>query len=380
MEKWKMTESGGYSMREVFVKKSSYDIGVLREDISQMMEDMGGVKIRPGSKVLVKPNLLLAAPPEKAVTTHPLVVRAVVEYILEKGGKPVIADSPATGSISRIMAAGGYAEALKGLDVGTMEFTESVKVDLGRPFGEVEVAREAVETDLVINLPKLKTHVMMLLTLGVKNLFGCIVGLRKPRWHLRVGVDKEMFAGLLVEVCRAVNPCITIVDGITAMEGQGPGRGGIPRHLGVLVGGTNPFAVDMAISQMLGLNDSALETSRAAMGRGYFSGAPLVKGDTVGVSRFDFPDQSPVTFGPKQFHGFIRRHLVQRPVVNPAECKMCGKCWEYCPAKAITAIEKGLEFDYDACIRCYCCIEVCPHGALGSVEPLAGKILRKIKG
>ncbi len=329
-----------------------------------------------GDRVLIKPNLLLPASPEKAVLTHPLVVRAAAEYVLEKGGRPLVADSPATGSMENILKTGGFHRELAGLPVACRPFTDPVKVDVGAPFGTIEIAREAIETDVVINLPKLKTHAMMHLTLGVKNLFGCVVGLAKPRWHFRVGVDKAMFAELLVRISRAVAPAVTLVDGILAMEGQGPGKGGTPRYLGFLAASESPVAVDMAISQILGLDPLALETSRAAARMGLVPSPPVLRGGFPEVKGFRFPEQGPVTFGPRPFHAFFRRHLVQRPVVSDRSCRLCGKCWEYCPANAITAAPPTIRFDYDACIRCYCCIEVCPHGALAAVETPVGRLVR----
>ena len=146
--------------------------------------------IESGMRVLIKPNFLAPAAPERAMTTHPLVVRAVVEHVLGQGGRPTVADSPGRGSFERLLREGGYAQALAGLDVAVRPFRETVKVDIGAPFGRIDLAREAVQADLVVNLPKLKTHTMMLLTLGVKNLFGCVVGLAKPEWHMRSGIDR----------------------------------------------------------------------------------------------------------------------------------------------------------------------------------------------
>ena len=196
--------------------------------------------------------------------THPLIVRAAAEYVLQKGGLPLISDSPAMGTFERVLKESGIREALKGLDVECREFKRSVVVDVGPPFNKIEIAEDAMNADVVLNLPKLKTHTQMLLTLGVKNLFGCVVGLRKPEWHFRTGVDREMFARLLVRIYRAVSPAVTLLDGILAMEGQGPGKGGRPRHLGMLMAGADAVAVDMTVCRMLGLAPDSLLTNRMA--------------------------------------------------------------------------------------------------------------------
>ena len=212
-------------MATVFFVQSEYDDPALKRAVFGLLDRIASLRIEKGARVLIKPNFLAPARPERAMTTHPLVLRAAVEYVLDKGGRPLVADSPGMGTFERLLREGGYAEALKGLDVEVRPFKETVRVDIGEPFGRIEIAREALEADVVVNLPKLKTHTQMLLTVGVKNLFGCIVGLKKPEWHMRSGVDRHMFARLLVQHLRAaVNPAATLVDGIVAMEGQGPGR------------------------------------------------------------------------------------------------------------------------------------------------------------
>jgi uncharacterized protein (DUF362 family)/Pyruvate/2-oxoacid:ferredoxin oxidoreductase delta subunit len=365
-------------MEKVFFRKAEYDYTVLKPLLFEMIDSAGTVSIEKGMRVLIKPNLLIPAKPESAVITHPLVVKAAAEYVLEKGGIVTISDSPAVGLFGKILKDGGYRKAFEGLDVEFKEFKTSVKVDIGEPFGFIEIAKEVLEADAVINIAKLKTHAQMFLTLGVKNLFGCIVGFKKPEWHLRSGIDREMFAKLLVRIHRAVGPKITIVDGILGMEGQGPGKGGIPRRIGVLAGGSSAFAVDVAICRMLGIDPDRLPTNRVAKELGLTDYDVDVTGDFEGVKKFIFPVQDPVTFGPKPVHRLLRRHLVQRPAADKNVCKLCGECWKYCPAKAISHDSKKVSFDYDKCIRCYCCIEVCPEGALKAVETLPGKIIRKL--
>jgi uncharacterized protein (DUF362 family)/Pyruvate/2-oxoacid:ferredoxin oxidoreductase delta subunit len=344
-----------------------------------MMESIDAHCIHAGDEVLIKPNLLLPAAPQKGILTHPLVVKAVVEYVLEKGGRPKIADSPAMGHIHRIYHEGGYARALAGLDVPFSVFQETVPVDIGAPFGRIEIAREAMETDAIINLPKLKTHAMMLLTLGVKNLFGCIVGMEKPEWHFRVGIDKTLFARLLVRISEAVKPSMTLLDGILALEGQGPGKGGTPRHVGLLIGSRQAPAIERAVCQMFGLPPHHLPILKELMQSGIWHEPLELHGDYVEVKGFQLPVQGPATLGPTFFQGFARQYLLARPEVDPDLCRMCGKCEAYCPAGAVTRQANHLHFDYERCIRCYCCVEVCPYGALRSKEPPAGKVYRLLR-
>jgi uncharacterized protein (DUF362 family)/Pyruvate/2-oxoacid:ferredoxin oxidoreductase delta subunit len=366
-------------MSLVLVRKASYEYEQLKKTFFEIMDLIGGSQIKKGTRVVIKPNLLAPAPPEKAVVTHPLVIRAAAEYVLDKGCFPVLSDSPATitGSFEKILRDSGISDALDGLDVKCSEFTSSVTVNVGRPFDDIAIAEEAMHSDVLINLPKLKTHSQMLLTLGVKNLFGCIVGMMKPEWHLRAGVDRETFARLLVHICHAVKPSFTIIDGILAMEGQGPGKSGKPKNIGILAGSTDVFSLDIALCTILGVAPESLLTNRIAELKGLVSGHVDIQGDHVHVDRFELPDIAPTMFGPDWMHGFCRRHLTQRPVCDSSVCKQCGECWNYCPAGAITQKKKAIEFDYDKCIRCYCCIEVCPHAALSARETMIGKIARK---
>ncbi len=364
-------------MPRVVVKTSSYDYKQLKPNIHSLLEEFVGSAVSPGKVIVIKPNFLAPATPESAILTNPFVVRAVVEYVLEKGAKPVIADSQAVGSFSRILKTGGFATALEGLDVEFREFRRSVLVDIGEPFGKIEMAADALEADVLINLPKLKTHCQMLLTLGVKNLFGCIVGLRKPEWHLRAGVDRDMFARLLVQIYAVVKPSVTILDGILAMQGQGPGRSGKPRELNVLMASDNALALDMAVCRMFGLGPDELPTNRMASKMGLVP-EYHIEGQLPQIDDFRLPLMIPLVFGPRRFHKFLRKYVTQRPVVKAALCRSCGECSKYCPAKAITPEKNCVVFDYDKCIRCYCCIEVCPHGALETKDTLAGKAFRKM--
>jgi len=365
-------------MLRVIVRSADYHYETLRPQIFEMMEAFDGGLIKGLSKVLIKPNLLAPAIPDRAMLTHPMIVRAVAEYVIARGARPQISDSPATGFFDKVLKDSGIRNALNGLDVEFKEFKTSLTVDVGEPFNKLEIAEDALRADVLINLPKLKTHSQMLLTLGIKNLFGCVVGFRKPQWHLRAGVDRHKFAQLLVRIHEALRPAITILDGILVMEGQGPGRGGTPRQMGVLMASDNAAALDETVCRMLGIDPEALLTNKVARDSCNFDEQIHVYGELPRIENFKFPEITPLVFGPKSIHGFLRKYLVQRPVVNSSLCKLCGDCWRYCPAEAISNNRQSVTFDYDKCIRCYCCLEVCPHGVLKAEEPLPGKILNKL--
>jgi uncharacterized protein (DUF362 family)/Pyruvate/2-oxoacid:ferredoxin oxidoreductase delta subunit len=364
-------------MTHVWIEPAAYDDQQLKALINAMLDRLPEGTIGPDKRVLVKPNLLVPAVPEQAVTTHPLVVAAVAAYACDLGAKVTVADSPVTVMADRVLRKGGYLEALEGLPVRTANLEATVPVDIGEPFGQVPMAETVMQADVILNLAKLKTHTQMLLTLGVKNLFGCVVGMEKARWHLRTGIDRQQFARLLVKICAAIGPTYTIVDGIQALEGQGPGPRGEPRQFGLLIGGENPFAVDKTICLLLGLEPRHLATSRQAEALNLFDGQVHIHGDVTICHDFKFPRLGPLTMGPPRFHRWMRRHLIQRPVPDNRRCKLCRACWELCPAKVIRHDTRGIQIDTENCIRCYCCIEVCPHGAITAKEPILGRLVNR---
>ncbi|MEJ2638591.1 MAG: DUF362 domain-containing protein [Desulfosarcinaceae bacterium] len=364
-------------MNHVWIEPASYDGPHLKRLIYAMLDRLPKGAIGPGKRVLIKPNLLVPAVPEQAATTHPLVVAAVAEFACELGAQVTVADSPVAVSADRVLRKGGYLKVLEGLPVRTANLEATIPVEIGDPFGLVPMAEAVMRSDVVLNLAKLKTHTQMLLSLGVKNLFGCVVGMEKARWHLRTGIDRLQFASLLARICAAVQPAYTIVDGILAMEGQGPGLRGEPRDFGLLVGGDNPFAVDKAICLLLGLEPHRLPTSRQAEALALFDGQVHIHGDVSICHDFNFPDLGPLSAGQTPLQRWMRRHLIQRPVADNRRCKLCRACWELCPAKVIGHDIRGIQIDAEGCIRCYCCIEVCPHGAITAKQPLLGRLFNR---
>jgi len=365
-------------MSRVIIREATYDYETLRPLIYESLEAFCGDIITPSSRVVIKPNLLRAAPPESAILTHPLIVRAAAQYVIDKGARPQISDSQAIGSFGGILAKSGIGAALDGLNVDIREFKRSVKADIGPPFGTIDIAGDAVEADILINLAKLKTHGQMLLTCGVKNLFGCVVGFRKPEWHMRAGVDRDKFARLIVGIYHTLGPTVTIVDGILALEGDGPGKGGTPRQVGYLLAGRDAVAVDRVICSMLGIDPRDLPTDRASAEMEIGEEAIEIDGTVPRIEGFRLPENTPLTYGPRRLQSAVRRWLLQRPVVDETKCKMCGECWEFCPADAIQSSDEKIIFDYEKCIRCYCCMEICPHGALHSKGTLPGRLLERI--
>jgi uncharacterized protein (DUF362 family)/Pyruvate/2-oxoacid:ferredoxin oxidoreductase delta subunit len=347
---------------------------------------LGGIKnfVRPGDQVLLKPNLLSARPPERRVTTDPRMVLAIARLVREAGGAPFIGDSPALEPFKKVAAKTGMAEMAHQSEIPLVPFTQPDKVSTpeGSLFKKLEIAPEAMDADVVINLPKLKTHSQMLLTLGVKNLFGTIVAQRKAEWHYMAGVDRDTFASLLLDIYLTVEPSLTILDGIWGMEGHGPANGK-PRHLKLIAAGVDAVALDVGICQLLGTPLRAFPLYRAARSRG-IGETDLqkikFKGETpqaLAVRNFQIPSLDSLGLLPGIFEGLTKRFLVSKPIQEGNSCAGCGECVELCPAEAIQLEAKKIDFDYDRCIRCYCCQEICPKGAIHFHKGMIVRLLNR---
>ena len=334
----------------------------------------GGIErfVRPGQRVLLKPNMLSAAPLERRVTTDRAVVRAVGKLVLKAGGRIIIGDSPAIDKLSRISRVNCIKEVAVELGADLIEFCRPtlVKTPRGSIYHALELEETVLNADVVINLPKLKTHCMMLLTMGVKNLFGAVVGPRKSQWHMHAGTDRIMFADLLLDICRTLKPALTILDGVWGMQGRGPNNG-TPCHLGFLAASCDPLAMDLAIAPLLGVHPVSFPLYNAAVRRGLArsdgSGTQMLGDDPKAIFPKDFqlPVLESVMPMPGFLSGLIRRHLTSRPVQDPDLCRDCGKCAAVCPPESLrfVAAHRAV-IDHLTCIRCYCCQEVCPADAI----------------
>jgi len=364
----------------------TYDRDVVTAGVARLLAPLGGMAafVRPGERVLLKPNLLMGKPPEAAVTTHPEVVRAVIEEVKQAGAIPLVGDSPGIGSYQKIAEKTGIAAVCAETAVELVEFREAVEVQGAGIFKRIELARPYLEADRVINLPKLKTHEMMTMTCAVKNLFGAVIGTAKAGWHLKAGADRDLFARMLLEIYLLRLPDLTIVDAVVAMEGNGPGSGD-PKPVGLLLAGNNAVAVDVIAAEIAGIPPKLLFVHQAAQ-RLAASGADRAGIRTAGIplqeARCDIPFRLPplsdVQFGlPGFLKNRLRHHLTTRPVAIPEKCVLCGICRDACPPGIITMEEKRLVFDYRTCIRCFCCRELCPHGALDVEEGILLRLAKK---
>ena len=372
-------------MQTVVIERcETYDRTAVHEGLVRLLAPLGGMQafVSPGERVLLKPNMLYAKAPEFAVTTHPEVLRSAILLVQEADGVPLVGDSPGFGDFRKVAEKSGMLRIVEETGAELVEFADAVEVPATGLFKRFELARPYLEADRVINLPKLKTHEMMTLTCGVKNLFGAVVGPAKAGWHMKAGADREMFARMLLEIYLLRRPDLTIVDAITAMEGNGPGSGD-PREVGLLLAGTNPVAVDVIAAEIAGIPKQLLFVEKTAYAIG-IDGADRSTVETSGLSLedarvepFRLPPLSDVQWGlPPFLKNRLRHYLTTRPCSLPEKCELCGICVNACPPHAITIRDGRLVFDYHACIRCYCCRELCPHDAL---DVRTGALLRIIR-
>lgn len=370
--------------RVALEKVREYSRDEVLRGLERLLAHFGGMEafVKPGERVLLKPNMLYAKLPEAAVTTNPEVVAAVIELVRRAGGKPLVGDSPGVGKLSRVAEKSGILKVLEETGTELVEFMEPVEVSGEGLFRRFELARPYLEADRVINLPKLKTHGMMTMTCSVKNLFGAVVGAAKAAWHLKAGEDRDMFARMLLEIYLLRKPDLNIVDAIVAMEGDGPGSGD-PREVGLLIAGVNPVSVDVIAAEVLGIPKRLLYVERAAekMGiEGVDRASILTSGCSVEDARvadFRLPPVSDVQWGlPRFLTRRIRDLFTAYPCPIPHKCGLCGICRDACPPGAIEIRNGTLRIDCRRCIRCFCCRELCPSDALGIRE---GRILRTIK-
>lgn len=340
--------------------------------------DEAGCTDPAGAVVLLKPNLLNASAPERAATTHPAILRATIRYFKARGAARIlVGDSPGWQSMDLVGKASGILEATRSEGAQWAQFSESVSVEVpgARLVKRFDLARPLVEADIVVSLPKLKTHGLMYFTGAVKNLFGAITGLSKSAFHLRFP-GREEFAIMLADLMLATKPGFAIMDGIVGMEGLGP-NSGHPRHVGLVLASSDCWSLDWVSSKLIGYDPMAIPyLAIAALDERYGFHPERIRtaGEDPDARRLkDFELIKVLSANdffrrhlPGWLHGIVKNATVARPVFLDEPCVRCGGCIRICPADALrfTDTHRAPTVDYGACIRCYCCHEVCPEDAI----------------
>ncbi len=353
------------------IKCNSYELSDLRLAVDKLLEPFGGIGafVDPGQKVLLKPNLLSAKSPERAITTHPDLVQVMAEKVIEAGGDPVIGDSPggAIRGVKRVWENTGFKEMASKAQLELVNFETSGLEEIIIGEYHFYVSKAVLEADLIINLAKLKTHTLTLLTGGVKNIFGVIPGFRKSELHKLFPKPGE-FARMLVELYKLISPSLTIVDGILSMEGNGPSSGKA-RKLGLLAAGVDAVAVDAVIADIIGFKEGQIDTTRIAddVGAGNGSLAKItVTGDGADLRPVDYilPSNKKLKMIPRPIARMIAPLVWLKLEIAKDRCTGCEQCLKSCPVQTIRKEREGLVIVQAGCIQCMCCHELCPEDAI----------------
>ncbi len=336
---------------------------------------LGGISkfIKPGKKVLVKPNLCLAEPPYKCLTTHPEVVRAITLLGIEAGSRVVVGDNPVGDAdrsrLNHIWESSGIASVLEGIDYERSFLDKEIDAFVSRINQKdynFYMSRDIFSMDCIINTPKFKTHSLMTFTGAVKNLYGLLPGNSKRILHSELPVQAD-FASLLTEIYRLVSPGLNIMDAVIGIEGDGPGAQGIRRKIGLIMASEDGIALDSVAAKLMNIEPSLIHTNRIGtekgIGESRLEQIEIVGESLEGYIMKDF--KYPVTFryNPDITHKIfnLSRAVVQ---ISAEKCKTCGLCIPNCPVDSISISEGTAKIDQSTCISCMTCHEICPEAAV----------------
>ncbi|MEK6646595.1 MAG: DUF362 domain-containing protein [Candidatus Firestonebacteria bacterium] len=347
----------------------TYDLDKLENVFKEILILLYGESIpfKKGEKVLLKPNLLTDAAPEYAITTHPIFVQAVVRVFKNMGLKIAIADIPAghrlEKNLDKVYSITGMADVAKKENVHLLTETKFVQED------GIIFSSWMKEFDHIVSLPKLKTHSQMILTGAVKNMFGLIPRLYRVNLH-RDFIKPDDFAVLLLEIYKKCKPTISFVDGIIALEGNGPAHNGIPKNIGLIAASSDALALDSILAKIIGLNPEDISTNKI----GKLKNLGItdlknieIKGDKIEKflgADFKLPPKYILKNAPELLLKILKKSAEFRPKVDKTKCTACRICVENCPLAAIDIKNKIANINYKKCIDCFCCLEVCPIGAM----------------
>lgn len=376
--------------RVALVKCREYDLEQVTQALVRALEPLGGLGqfVKPGQRVLLKINMLRPTPPETATTTHPVVAVALARMVRDLGAVPVIGDScggaKAYGQSERALEECGIAPLAREHGIETIVFetagVERVKVENAAFLHEIVVSKAVLDADVVISVPKLKTHVETLITGAVKNMFGVMPGAYKLNLHRRAPGPVNLGHALL-DIYKTVKPALCVMDGILAMEGSGPSWGK-PKFVGALLASADGVALDHTAARLVGQDPAQVTTIAPAKERGIGendTAAIEVVGDSIDELRpadFALTSNAVMRAAPNFLLNILNNHFFWvRPKWNQSGCELAGECEKVCPVDAITIANNRVTIDKKTCIQCTACYMVCPNDGIHLKKSIIAKIL-----
>lgn len=364
------------------VRCESYKEKEVREKISQAINLIGGIKkfVKEGQNVLVKPNLLSPTHPDKAVITHPEIIKAVCVEVISAGAKPVISDIPGYIHLGGdFLEKTGIAKISKELNVQAIPlekdgFVEK-KIKGGKHLKSIFVAKMIDNADVIINVSKAKTHMQTYFTGAIKNMFGCIPSGERRRTHSLGGYER--FSEVVVDIYSVMIPHLNIMDAVIGMEGTGPTQG-TPKKLGLILASSDAVALDTVTTYLMGYNPQEVimirDAGKRRLGDTKFEDIKIVGECDIEKLRIDFKKPRVMLSKMPTFLTTITYDLTRvKPYIVQEKCKKCLICVNACPVDAID--KKEIRINPSLCIECFCCHELCPEGAVEIKKPLLSKIL-----
>jgi len=369
------------SSKVSIVRCIGYDPLRVQESVENSIDLLGGITqfIGPGSRVLVKPNLLMAKEPESGIDTHPEVVRAVIKVLKKIDCKITVGDGPSVWgnqieNVDEVYRRSGIRR------ICEEEGVRLVKFDKRRMRKDFPLTTELDECDHLVNIPKFKTHDFTLLTGAIKNLFGLVSGTFKTELHKNY-FNPDDFAKILIDIFEETKPSFTLIDGILAMEGDGPATSGKLRDLNLILASSDCVALDAIMALIIGVEPESVLSTKEAHRRGL--GQLDIKNiqvlgesleDAVGEP-FILPSSTLVKKIPKPLINIARKLIKYYPYILRANCIICLACVDACPNDVISLKNKRIVFDYAKCISCFCCQEACPASAIKVKKSLLAKLI-----
>ena len=371
------------------VRCESYDESKVYKAVEEGLNLIGGISnfVKSNEKIVIKPNMLIGTNPDKCVTPYPSVFKAVAKLIKKTGVDLYYGDSPGFGKSEKNMEKAGLKQIADELGIKLADFDNGKSVShkealLNKRF---VIANGVLESDGIISLSKLKTHQLTRFTGAVKNQFGCIPGLLKPEYHIKMP-DPYDFSTMLVDLNTLIRPRLYIMDGIIGMEGNGP-RNGNPKRLNVLLFSSDPIALDSIACKIVSIDPEYIPTSKigeeAGLGTYHYDSIETLgdKVETFIDKSFDIIRKPVSSSKGGRIIRFIKSQLSPKPVIDNDKCTKCGTCVKMCPVdpKAVDwhtgDKSRAPTYIYERCIRCFCCQELCPEGAITVKSSLLGRLI-----